>query len=171
MAEEIFDVVNDQDEVIDQKSRREVHRLGLKHRAVHIIVTNAKGDIFMQKRSLSKDSSPGLWDTSAAGHVDSGEDYDTCAIRELREEIGLSITQPPRRLFYIKACEETGQEFVWVYHTVAEGPFVLHPEEIETGEWFTTQHLAEWIASRPQDFATSFLRVWAEAKGSLKPRA
>jgi isopentenyl-diphosphate Delta-isomerase len=167
MAEEIFDVVNDHDEVIDQKPRREVHRLGLKHRAVHIIVTNAKGDVFMQKRSLSKDSSPGLWDTSAAGHVDSGETYDTCSIRELREEIGLSITQPPRRLCYIKACQETAQEFVWVYHTVSEGPFVLHPEEIETGEWFTTKHLEEWIASRPQDFATSFLRVWAEAKGSL----
>lgn len=167
MAEEIFDIVNDNDEVIDQKPRREVHRLGLKHRAVHIIVTNAKGDVFMQKRSMRKDSSPGLWDTSAAGHVDSGEDYDTCSIRELREEIGLCISETPRRLCYIKACKETGQEFVWVYHTVSEGPFVLHPEEIETGEWFSVKHLDEWTASRPQDFATSFLRVWADTKGML----
>lgn len=167
MAEEIFDVVNDRDEVIDQKPRREVHRLGLLHRAVHIIVTNAKGDVFMQKRSMTKDSSPGLWDTSAAGHVDSGEDYDSCSIRELREEIGLSISETPRRLFYIKACKETGMEFVWVYHTVAEGPFVLHPEEIESGDWFTVKHLNEWTTNRPQDFASSFLRVWAEAKKHL----
>jgi len=167
MAEEIFDVVNDRDEVIDQKPRREVHRLGLLHRAVHIIVTNAKGDVFMQKRSMTKDSSPGLWDTSAAGHVDSGEDYDTCSIRELREEIGLSISETPRRLYYIKACKETGMEFVWVYHTVAEGPFVLHPEEIESGDWFTVNHLNEWTTNRPQDFASSFLRVWTEAKKHL----
>lgn len=167
MDEEIFDVVNDRDEVIDQKPRREVHRLGLLHRAVHIIVTNAKGEVFMQKRSMTKDSSPGLWDTSAAGHVDSGEDYDTCSIRELREEIGLSISETPRRLFYIKASKETGMEFVWVYHTVAEGPFVLHPEEIESGDWFTVKHLSEWTANRPQDFASSFLRVWSEAKKHL----
>jgi isopentenyl-diphosphate Delta-isomerase len=167
MAEEIFDVVNDLDEVIDQKPRREVHRLGLKHRAVHIIVTNSNGDVFLQKRSMSKDSSPGLWDTSAAGHLDTGEDYDSCSIRELREEIGLTSPQNPRRLCYIKACQETGWEFVWVYHTVSEGPFILHPEEIETGDWFTTKHLDEWTANRPQDFASSFLRVWKEAKSSL----
>lgn len=167
MAEEIFDVVNERDEVIDRKPRKEVHRLGLLHRAVHIIVTNAKGDVFMQKRSMSKDSSPGLWDTSAAGHVDSGEDYDSCSVRELGEEIGLKISETPRRLCYIRACKETGHEFVWVYHTVSEGPFVLHPEEIETGEWFTPEHLNDWTVKRPQDFASSFLKVWSEAKHLL----
>ena len=75
MAEEIFDVVNERDEVVDQKPRAEVHRLGLLHRAVHILVFNSAGQVFLQKRSMSKDTHPGTWDSSTSGHVDSGEDY------------------------------------------------------------------------------------------------
>ena len=89
MPEEIFDVVNDRDEVIDRKPRSEVHRLGLLHRAVHVLVFNSHGQIFLQKRSMKKDRQPGVWDSSASGHVDSGEDYDTTAVREVWEEIGL----------------------------------------------------------------------------------
>ena len=64
MNEEIFDVVNERDEVIGSKPRSEVHRLGLMHRAVHILVFNARGEVFLQKRSMSKDRQPGLWDSS-----------------------------------------------------------------------------------------------------------
>ena len=110
MTEEIFDVVNERDEVIGQQSRSEVHRLGLMHRAVHVLVFNAAGQVFLQKRSMTKDRQPGLWDSSASGHVDCGEYYDTCAVRELREEIGLQLDEPPRRLFKLAACAETDQE-------------------------------------------------------------
>src|SRR3984957_10973987 len=115
MSEEIFDVVNDRDEVIGQRARREVHRLGLKHRAVHVLVFNRRGEVFLQKRSMIKDTFPGTWDSSASGHVDTGEDYDACAVRELGEELGLVIAAAPARLFKIPACAETGEEFCWVY--------------------------------------------------------
>src|SRR6266850_1764164 len=111
MSEEIFDVVNDRDEVIGQQRRSEVHRLGLKHRAVHVLVFNSRGQIFLQKRSLQKDRQPGLWDSSASGHLDCGEDYDACAVREVREEIGLNLSAPPLRLFKLAAGAETDQEF------------------------------------------------------------
>src|ERR1043166_921247 len=142
MSEEIFDVVNDRDEVVDRAPRAEVHRRGLRHRAVHVFVFNSRGEIFLQKRSLTKDSSPGLWDSSSSGHLDCGEDYDACAVRELREEIGLTLGTCPRRLFKVKACLETGQEFVWVYQCENEGPFTLHPEEIERGEWWRPEEVA-----------------------------
>src|SRR5213593_3474588 len=99
MSEEIFDVVNERDEVIGQQVRHEVHRLGLKHRAVHVLVFNTRGEIFLQKRSLKKDRQPGLWDSSASGHLDSGETYDACALRELREELGLELSAPLERCF------------------------------------------------------------------------
>src|ERR1022692_566981 len=130
MSEEIFDVVNERDEVIGQQSRSEVHRLGLMHRAVHVLVFNAVGEVFLQKRSMTKDRQPGLWDSSASGHVDSGEDYDACAVRELGEEIGLRLEGGPKRLFKIAAGSDTDQEFVWVYRGDAEGPFELNPDEI-----------------------------------------
>jgi isopentenyldiphosphate isomerase len=160
MSEEIFDVVNERDEVIDRRPRREVHARGLWHRAVHVLVFNARGQIFLQKRSMKKDTAAGLWDSSASGHVDSGEDYDACAVRELREEIRLVVAVPPRRLFKVDACQETGWEFCWVYRCESDGPFQLHPDEIETGDWFAPEKVVRWLGERPQDFASAFRFIW-----------
>src|SRR4051812_18325754 len=129
MTEEIFDVVNDRDEVIGSERRSEVHRLGLQHRAVHVLIFNRRGQIFLQKRSLKKDRQPGVWDSSASGHVDRGEDYDACALREVHEELGLRLSGAPKRLFKLRASTETDQEHVWVYRAEAEGPFHPHPDE------------------------------------------
>src|SRR6266481_4148048 len=115
MSEEIFDVVNERDEVIGQERRSEVHRLGLQHRAVHVLIFNGRGEVFLQKRSMKKDTFPGAWDSSASGHLDTGETYDACAVREVREELGLELAATPERLFKMTACLETGQEHVWVY--------------------------------------------------------
>lgn len=162
MPEEIFDVVNDRDEVIDRQPRSEVHRLGLKHRATHVLVFNARGEVFLQKRSMQKDRQPGLWDSSASGHLNSGEDYDACAVRELQEEIGLAVAQPLERLFKIAACEETDQEFVWVYRCQSNGPFALNAEEIERGGWFAPAAVTRWMAERPEDFAGALLLIWRQ---------
>jgi 16S rRNA (adenine1518-N6/adenine1519-N6)-dimethyltransferase len=160
VSTEIFDVVNERDEVIGQRPREEVHRLGLMHRAVHLLVFNARGQVFLQKRSLKKDRQPGVWDSSSSGHVDAGEAYDTSVVREAREEVGLHLSATPERLFKLPPSAETDQEHVWVYRCVAEGPFTLHPEEIEEGGWFTPEQLTRWMAERPQDFATALLALW-----------
>jgi isopentenyl-diphosphate delta-isomerase type 1 len=160
MSEEIFDIVNDRDEVIGQLPRRIVHRDGHKHRAIHVLVFGSDSRLFLQKRSLSKDTFPGVWDSSASGHLDTGEDYDACAVRELHEELGLKVSAPPTRLFKIDACAETGQEFVWVYQLESDGPFVLHPEEIERGDWFHPGEVSEWVAAKPQEFARAFVFIW-----------
>ena len=169
MPDEIFDVVNKRDEVIGRRPRSEVHRLGLLHRAVHVLVFNARGQTFLQKRSLTKDREPGKWDSSTSGHLDSGEDYDACAVRELHEEIGLVMnagtvatraSPPLQKLLKIAACPETDQEFVWVYRCQAEGPFRLHPDEIESGGWFAPDKISSWLARKPEDFASAFRLIW-----------
>lgn len=160
MAEEIFDVVNERDEVIGKAPRKDVHARGLWHRAVHVLVFNARGEVFLQKRSMLKDTARGKWDSSSSGHLDTGEDYDACAVRELREEIGLVLTQPPRRVFKVDACKETGWEFCWVYRCESEGPFTLHPDEIETGAWFALEAVSKWVAEKPGDFASAFVLIW-----------
>ena len=160
MNEEIFDVVNQRDEVVDRAPRSEVHARGLLHRAVHVLVFNARGEVFLQKRSMRKDRQPGVWDSSASGHVDAGEDYDTCAVRELREEIGLSLAQIPERLFRLDACEETDAEFVWVYRCQHDGLVTLHPDEIDEGGWFAPAEVTRWMAERPQDFARALRLIW-----------
>ena len=164
MNEEIFDVVNDHDQVIGRERRSEVHRTGLKHRAVHVLMFNTKGEVFLQQRSMTKDTHPGVWDSSASGHLDSGEDYNACAIREVREELGYHLQCVPDRLFKIDACLQTGQEFVWIYRCNSEGPFKLHPEEIMDGKWFAPGELAKWMKERPQDFAPALLLIWEKLR-------
>ena len=160
--DEIFDVVNPLDEVTGQATRKEVHRRRLLHRSVHALVFGADGRVFLQKRSLLKDSSPGKWDASCSGHVDGGESYDVAVVRELFEEIGLVVTPESglRRLFKVDACAETGWEFVWVYRLRGEGPFTLHPAEIESGEWFTTAELTRAMAERPKEFTGPVRLLW-----------
>ena len=145
--------------------RSQVHREGRQHRAVHILVFNARGEVFLQKRSQTKDTFPGAWDSSSSGHVDSGEDYDAAAARELREELGIAPETPPRRLFKIAACAQTGREFVWVYRLESEGPFTLHPVEIERGEWFAPARVHQLLAERPGDFAGGFVLIWRRING------
>lgn len=164
MSEEIFDVVNERDEVIGQERRSVVHKTGLKHRAVHVLVFNKRGELFLQKRSMRKDCFPGTWDSSASGHLDHGEEYDACARRELREELGVTYTGSLKRLFKIDACPETGMEFVWIYRIEYEGPFELQAAEIDEGRWFTAEEIEKWLRETPERFAGAVPGIWRELK-------
>jgi isopentenyl-diphosphate delta-isomerase type 1 len=165
-GDEIFDVVNERDEVIGQATRCEVHARGLLHRAVHVLVFDRCGRVFLQKRSMAKDTAPGCWDSSCSGHLDSGEDYPEAAVRELEEEIGVRIAGPDRliALLRIEARFETGQEFVRVYRLDSEGPFTLAPAEIERGEWFHPAEVTAAIAAGPAAFARSFRYIWEQLR-------
>jgi isopentenyldiphosphate isomerase len=165
MSEEIFDVVNERDEVVGQLPRSEVHAKKLWHRAIHLLVFNAQGQVFLQKRSMLKDTAKGKWDSSASGHLDSGEDYDACAVREAREEIGLHLPSAPERILRLEGCPDTGFEFVWVYRCTNEGPFTLHPEEIERGDWFAPEEVTRWITEKPREFARAFVFIWKKLHG------
>ena len=160
MSEEIFDVVNQRDEVVGQAPRSEVHRGKLNHRAVHVLVFNGRGELFLQKRSRTKDCFPGAWDSSASGHLARGEDYDRCAVREVGEELGVELLETPERLFKVEACAQTGHEFVWVYRCQHEGPFTLHPEEIERGGWFAPETITRWMEQQPEEFASGLVLIW-----------
>ena len=82
-------------------------------------------------------------------------------MREVREEIGLSPGADRRSgLFKIDARKETGWEFCWIYRCESEGPFVLHPDEIETGAWFAPDAVTKWVNEKPQDFASAFVLIW-----------
>ena len=75
---EMFPVVDEDDRVIRSAPRGEVHGNNLRHRAVHILLFNRQNEVYLQKRSRWKDRHPLVWDSSAAGHVDAGEEYDEC---------------------------------------------------------------------------------------------
>ncbi len=159
VAQECFPVVDEKDRVVGSAPRGKVHGDNLRHRAVHILIFNQAGDVFLQKRSRWKDRHPGAWDSSAAGHVSAGEDYDTAAGRELDEELGLRT--PLSRIAQLPASERTGQEFIWLYRGRSDGPFKLNRAEIEAGDFFPPAMIGAWIQARPYDFAPGFIECWA----------
>ena len=160
-GDEVFDVVDGNDQVIRQELRRIVHAGNLLHRAIHIFVFNDAGEIFLQLRSHLKDKMPGRWDSSAAGHVDSGEDYLTSALREVEEELGIKTTADRLQLeATLPAGPGTGWEFVHLYSLTWNNPVHWPPAEIETGTWFTPEQVDLWTGRRPEDFAGGFLECW-----------
>ncbi|MFL6519780.1 MAG: 16S rRNA (adenine(1518)-N(6)/adenine(1519)-N(6))-dimethyltransferase RsmA [Chthoniobacterales bacterium] len=163
-ATERFLVVDEHDRPLGDASRQEVHGNNLRHRAVHLFIFNRKGELFLQKRSRWKDRHPLSWDSSAAGHVEAGEDYDQTAGRELKEELGVEASLA--RVVKLPCSERTGWEFIWLYRGEHDGPFALARTEIEHGEFFPVEVVSGWVNARPDDFAPGFLDCWAAYQGA-----
>lgn len=157
---ELLSVVDANDRLIDTRPRGEIHAAGLRHRAVHVLVFNTRRQLFLQKRAMSKDINPGLWDSSAAGHVDAGEHYDYCAVREMTEELGITVATAPEFLFKLPATQQTGMEFVQVYRCIHNGPFHLALDEIERGDWFSIQEISDRVSDNDDSLTDTFKTLW-----------
>ncbi len=158
-------VVNENDEVQGYARRSEVHGNNLRHRAVHILIFNPIGDVYLQQRSRWKDRHPLKWDSSAAGHVAAGENYDETAPRELKEELGIEV--PLERIFGLTASVRTGHEFIWGYRGVVLGNPSPNKCEIQRGAFFAPAVIDGWTSARPDDFAPGFLECWKAYHGKM----
>ena len=134
------------------KERAAVHRDGNLHRTVHIWIARRSQEtgriqILMQKRSDQKDSYPGCYDISAAGHVPAGEGYLAAARRELLEELGIEASESDLEfLFFHKGYAENffcGSPFrnyeysaVYLYRKpVTAETLLLQKEEVSAVCW------------------------------------
>lgn len=166
-GDEVFDVVDEDDVVVRQERRAVVHEEGLLHRAVHVLVFNKKKEVLLQKRSMLKDNHPGVWDSSAAGHLDAGEGYEACAVRELEEELGIGDAEV-QDFAKVEPSERTGWEFIGLFLARYDGALRFPCSEVEAVGWFTMEQVDAWVAARPQDFATGFLECWGELRTRLQ---
>lgn len=147
--DEVFDVVNEKDEVIGEATRREVHQNPkLIHRAVHIWILNDKGEILLQQRSLTKDKAPGQWDISCAGHVKKGYSPEFTAERELIEELGIKADFSLIKKFIDRDIDQT--EMTSLYYAVHNGPFKFPKEEIQQVRFFSKDKVLEFIRNDPK---------------------
>jgi isopentenyl-diphosphate Delta-isomerase len=137
--QEILEVCDRHNHVIGQAVRGTIHRLGLRHRSVHIFVFNTVDELYLQLRREHKDQYPRHWDTSAAGHVSPGESYTAAAARESAEELGLE--ENLIRLAQVPACPETGWEHVVLFQCRTGTKPAPNPEEIESGAFFTLEEI------------------------------
>ncbi|MCX6764343.1 MAG: NUDIX domain-containing protein [Candidatus Nealsonbacteria bacterium] len=149
MPEDLFiDIVDENDSVIGRIKEEEALSMPDKRtRAISIFLFNSKRELLLQRRSKNKIRYPLHWDCSASGFVNSGEDYETTAVRELKEELGV-IKKTSELEFILKRVVETDRtEFVKLYKLEYDGPIKVNDNEVESGKFFSINEIKEMIDS------------------------
>jgi isopentenyldiphosphate isomerase len=147
-ADEIVTIVDEQNHVIGAVPRREMRAKRLLHRSTYIFVFNTSGDLYVQKRTMTKDVFPGYYDPAAGGVVLADESYEVGAQRELAEEMGIhNVPLTHHFEFYFAAP----QSRVWgsVFSCVYDGEIVLQEEEVESGAFLPIEVILRRAQTEP----------------------
>ncbi len=165
LAEEYFDIVDENDRVIGRKSDSDCLKHGLLHRAVVVFLRDSGGRVYLQKRSNSMRWYPGTWSASCTGHVSSGETHLEGAKREVREELGLD-----KDLLYVGEFLSPKWKYKdiveWEYIRVFEGKVVnakiVHNEEVAGGRWVDYSELKRMVQNNPDGLTPDTLLAFRE---------
>jgi 8-oxo-dGTP pyrophosphatase MutT (NUDIX family) len=148
-ADEILDIVDENDVVVARSPRGKAYAEGLRHRCVFIEARDAEGRLFVHRRTPTKLVFPSLYDMFVGGVVGAGESYDEAALREAEEELGVSGLPRPEYLF--KFLYDDGAGRTWwsaVYQVRCELPVSPQVEEVAWHDFLTEDEvearLTEW---------------------------
>jgi len=158
---EMFPVVDEDGNEISQASRTLCHdgKSMLLHPVVHLHLFNEKGELFLQKRSLTKDLLPGKWDTSVGGHVSPGETPEAALKREVEEELGLKEFNFKFIKKYIwKSARE--RELVYSFTGTSDEIPVINPDEIDEGRFWSLSEIRNNIGE--DIFTPNFEKEFAD---------
>ncbi len=161
MMDEMIDVIDENDNVIEQKMKSECHKKGLLHRCAGIIVINKEGKYLLQKRSPEKSRFPNRLSTSAAGHLAVGETYEEGAKKELKEELGIECELKPIGKFEGREEHSDGRvdnELYMLYHCNYDGEFKLQEEEVSYVKFFSIEEIKKMIEEDPDQFNPNAIR-------------
>ncbi len=141
MTDEIVTIVDRSNQVVGTRSRSEMRAQRLPHRASFVLVLNSAGEVFVQKRTASKDIYPGYYEPAAGGVVLAGESYEESARRELEEELGIrnvALVSHGDFFFEDSACCIWGRIFSCRY----DGEMLLQREEVASGQFMTAREVS-----------------------------
>lgn len=162
--QEMFPIVDEDGNILSAATRGECHSGSkLLHPVIHLHLFNTKGEIYLQKRPDWKDIQPGKWDTAVGGHIDLGESVEQALVREVNEELGISLPHTPQRLAHYVFESDRERELVFVHKVVYDAP--IHPsEELDGGRFWTIAELKENIGKEvfTPNFESEFLRFEKE---------
>ncbi len=171
-AELLTQVSDDDSLVIGPVARGLVHgNPALIHRSAHVLVLHPlDGTILLQKRSLGKDTSPGLWDVSVGGHVTFGQSYEEAVVRETREELGIDVTEADLEYLYLTRYRSAREsENTRSYLCRHAGPFTPDPDEITEVRFWTRATIEAALGTGvfTQNFEEEYPVFLASAWGNL----
>jgi isopentenyldiphosphate isomerase len=147
-ADELLDIVDENDRVTGQAPRGEAMERRLRHRSVSVQVRDPQGRIFVHQRTPIKIVFPSMYDVVVGGVVGAGESYDQAALREAEEELGvIGLPMPQERFtFLYESPEHTW--FLRVYEVVCELPVRPQTEEVAWWDYLeedeVERRLREW---------------------------
>lgn len=147
-ADELVDVVDEDDRVVRRATRAEMRRDNLLHRAVYLLVRNARAELFVHRRTTTKDVYPGYFDVTVGGVVAAGEDYDAAARRELAEEVGI-VGAPIVPLFAMRFTDASTRLIGRAYLARSDGPLRLQAEEIASGAFVALAEVERIVRAEP----------------------
>lgn len=140
MTEEQVIIVDENDNEVGIVPRSEMQAKNLRARGSAVFVFNSKGEIFVHQRTFQKDFCPGYYDLRVGGVVTSGETYHSNALRELKEELGVSDV-PLKELFLIKTNGPTIKVIHKVFKCIYDGHVKPQKSEIIHGKFVSQQEL------------------------------
>lgn len=143
-GDELVDVVDEDDHVIEVVTRRELRARNLLHRCTYVFVVNPAGELYVHKRTDTKDVYPGFYDVVAGGVNASGESFDECAARELEEELGVTAT--PAFRFLHRYEGPSGRVIGAAYDITWEGGIRHQLSEVVWGAFLPLEELDAMIA-------------------------
>ncbi|MFE7567240.1 NUDIX domain-containing protein [Streptomyces sp. NPDC057539] len=150
-ADEILDIVDEDDRVVGQAPRGEVYARGLRHRAVFVCARDAEDRVFVHRRTPVKLVFPSLYDMFVGGVVGAGESYDAAALREAEEELGVSgLPRPvPLFTFLYTAPDGTGSWWSRVYEVRCTLPVRPQVEEVAWHDFLPEAELERRLGPGP----------------------
>jgi isopentenyldiphosphate isomerase len=147
-ADEIVTIVDEHNKVLGAVPRREMRAKNLPHRSTYILVFNAQGELYVQKRTMTKDVFPGYYDPAAGGVVLAGESYEQGAVRELAEEMGIRDV-PLTWLFDFYFADERTRVWGGAFSCVYDGKVILQEEEVEDVALMTIAEILRRAETEP----------------------
>ncbi len=148
ITEEWFPIVDEEGNEISIAPRSICHdgKSMLLHPVVHLHLFNRPGELFLQKRAMSKDLLPGYWDSSVGGHVAPGEGIEEALKREALEELGLSDFKFEFKRKYIwESKRERELVYSFTGHTVNSPE--INKDEIEEGRFWTLAEIKKSLGT------------------------
>lgn len=156
-------VVDNQDNETGLAMLAEVWNKGLYHRTVRIMAEDGKGNILLQKRSANMVIFPGCWDNSAAGHVDRGMTYNTAALQEVAEELGIEAAGLAEIGYFLAEDDYHGKrmnQFSKVYRLRLEAiPATKDAHEVAELAWFSIAEAKQMAQEHPEQLTFGLYHV------------